>query len=202
MKTNHQDKPFYFHCPKCENDAHFSETHQQADGGAWGCALLFFAPILLPFFLADLLRLRVQCSQCGFVFRRPPMPRSALANFVLISLAFLLLGPIAIAVLIQYPESLAHLPEHSVLAWVETVITNHPQATLWGVLLSLALWVLTAIVWAVIDNVQHHRRLRKKFRKQPEALLPDNRQLAGIRASASPPERSKEEGNPPPPAAV
>jgi len=200
LKTNHEGKPFYFHCPKCENDTHFSEMNQQVDGGAWGCALLFFAPILLPFFLGDLLAARVQCSQCGFVFRRPPMPRSVLANFVLLSFALLLLGAIAITVLIHSPEILVQLPEYSVLSWLEAVIANHSRAVLWGALSLFAFWVLTAIVWAVTDNLQHHRRLREQFRSQPDPFRPASPPVEGSVASAPPPVTPGEE-RPPPPAA-
>ena len=80
---------YYFSCPKCKKNKEFNFTSEQADNT--GCLLFLLGHWFIALLLAGNRQNRVQCGSCGYIFRQPHFPTSAvssLSNWIIIVILF------------------------------------------------------------------------------------------------------------------
>ena len=129
---------YYFHCPSCKSKRSFSTVIEQRSG-LW-LFLLLIGLWIAAFLLAGARRGLVQCDDCRFIFRQPPLPNSPLTKFThwIIFVIFMVVFTIIFAEIGAFDSS--SVPEIKGLSYVESIISNH-----------LRLFILaTAIAWVTI----------------------------------------------------
>jgi len=154
-----QSMKYYFACPRCGNDERFAHPREQSSG--LGCLILLFGGLIPALLFADAIRHRVQCVQCGFIFRQPALPRSS-ASRVAIYVILVVLSFAALTIILAMdPELTSGIPEVSALLTVEAFIAEYPRAVTLTLIPMLALLLLSLLVVSWVSNV----RLRMDMRK-------------------------------------
>ncbi|MHA3773850.1 hypothetical protein ACXR0O_20135 [Verrucomicrobiota bacterium sgz303538] len=157
---------YYFRCPNCGNDERFVTPHEQASN--LGCALLFFGGLLPALVFANYTRNRVQCLNCGYIFRRPPLPSSPLATFAGWIVAVTLIPCVIALLLFASPEIADSLPSFSGIAALEEAIALKPRLAAY--LLVVLVTLILAACWAaaLVSSAKFRKQLSGQYRLTPD----------------------------------
>ncbi len=172
---------YYFMCPCCRSDADFLHVNEESTG----LGLLFFlAGDLLPALLCENARhRRVQCAQCGYIFRRPAFPRTAVSKLAIWIIAILAAFVFVTSLVIAYPEILDLIPQSPILNEAEKLIADNPKVVLF-VLVSTT--VVTVLIFALslfaswVSSYRANAELRKQFETQPKQRDNTSRQTTPV----------------------
>lgn len=172
----------YFKCPNCGIDDEFSLPKEESTGLGF---LLFFFGGFIPWLLyADSTRHRVQCAECGYIFRQPPLPplpRTALSRFATwISGIILVFGAFTL-LLIGIPEVADLLPRISTLTKVEQLVSENPRAITFGLLPMVAVILALCVFVSWASNRKAHRKLRKEFETKSQQDIETEQRTPTIR---------------------
>ena len=165
-----ETKRYYFECPNCSNDERFSELSENS--GGLGCALFFFGGIIPALLYADATRNRIQCPECGNIFRQPPLPRTALSRVALLIICTLLLCPIIVYILASFPEFVTDIALHPWLSYLERAISNNAKPVMLVLVFLFPLLFLMSLLASWVSNYSAHEELRKKHKTCP-TTFPD-----------------------------
>lgn len=150
---------YYFSCPHCGNEEAFSRVEEESSGA--GCLL----PLLFPtavLFNTGPVGPRVQCTECGYIFAQPPLPRTTTSKLALWSLC--LFGAAIFATLMLVVGSDPDLlPDWPVFPRIRQFVLAAPQACLLGVF--AVVMFLISVSWK--SDRRAHRKLKKRFKTQP-----------------------------------
>ena len=131
--------------------------------------LLFFLGGLIPLLLyADTTCHRVQCAECGYIFRQPTLPRTTLSRFATWIIAIILLFGILTLLLIGVPDVADLLPRFPALTKIEQLISKNPRAIIFGLLPMIAAVLTLSVFVSWASNHVAHRKLRKEFETKPK----------------------------------
>ena len=151
---------YYFQCPQCSNEASFYRVEQESSGA--GCLLLTLGGVFPALLYASTTGPRVQCTECGYIFSQPALPRTRASTLALWALGLILsVGTVAFILAAGPGEEL--FPESPVLSRVWQGIMNYPKPILAAV--GAVFVACLAISW--VSDGRAHRELRKQFLIQP-----------------------------------
>ena len=157
---------YYFDCPKCRSNEDFAIV--KTDEGALGC-LLFLLGGILPWLLyEDSTRDRVQCANCGHIFRQPPLPRAPIANYAIAIIILIVLTIASLLLMAAVPELTSWIPNYPSVEALEDFVANHPEAVVASVIPLLVLLVMSAIIVSIVANRRYRRELRGYFETEPK----------------------------------
>lgn len=168
---------YYFKCPNCGSDDEFSVPREESSG----LGLLFFLwgdfiPMLL---YADAAYHRVQCAECGYIFRQPPLPRTTLSKLTTWIIGIIVLFSIFTMFIIGVPQVADLLPQFPALTEMELLISENPRAIIFGLFPMIAAIFALSIFVSWISNRAAHRKLRKEFETKPKRY-PESRHKTSI----------------------
>ena len=156
---------YYFKCPNCKNDEHFSLPSCASTG--LGCLLLILGGFIPALLYAESTRRRVQCSSCGFIFRQPSLPRTPVSDFTTWILGIVLLFGLLTVVLILFPALTALVPDAPLVLNMETFIKNNPKAIGVGLAPIIPLILIVSLLTSWGSNRRAHKLLKTKFKIEP-----------------------------------
>ncbi len=178
---------YYFKCPSCGNDDGFTLPREEPSG--LGFALFLLADSWAAMY-ADAARRRVQCAKCGYLFRQPALPRTAVATLAAWVIGIILLLGLLIICLIVVPEVADLIPPSQALAVIEQFISEYPRVVLLGVLPLIAAILAILVVCAIASWVSSHRarvELRKEFETKPKRHAETRQETATREHQGQPP---------------
>ncbi len=168
---------YYFKCPSCGSDDEFSLPKEESTGLGF---LLFFFGGLIPLLLyADSTCHRVQCAECGYIFRQPPLPRTTRSRLATWIIGIILLFGILTLLMMGVPEVADLLPRFPALTKIEQLISDNPRAIIFGLLPMIAAILALSVLVSWTSNRAAHRELRKEFETKPKQYI-ENKQRTPI----------------------
>ncbi len=180
---------YYFVCPRCGNDQGFAHPREQSSG--LGCLILLFGGLIPALLFADAIRQRVQCGQCGFIFRQPAPPRSSASRVAIWVILVVLVSAALTVILAMNPELTSGIPEVSALLTVEAFIAEYPRAVTLTLIPMLALLLLSLLVVSWVSNVRLRRNMRRTHRiKAGQGSAPRQDQNADAASASGCPSRA------------
>ncbi len=146
---------YYVKCPQCGNNDNFENIKIDRFKGIWR-----FILIPAPFLCSTYKRLR--CPECKFLFKKPPVPQTALAK-----LANIVIGIIAISIFIPIifsnaPDLLKIVSENNLLLLIENFIHENSKSVTIGFLF-ICFTVPVFILISLISNFTLHQRIKKDY---------------------------------------
>ncbi|MCC6488702.1 MAG: hypothetical protein IT364_14485 [Candidatus Hydrogenedentes bacterium] len=157
---------YYFDCPKCRSNKEFAVV--QTDEGELGC-LLFLLGGILPWLLyEDSTKNRVQCTNCGHIFRQPPLPRAPIANYAIAIIILIVLTIGSLLLMAAVPELTSWIPNHAGVEALEDFVAKHPEAVVASVVPLLVVLVISAIIVSIVANRRYRLELRGYFEMEPK----------------------------------
>lgn len=158
---------YYFKCPYCGSDEDFVRS---GDGrsGLRGCLVTALTWPVTAMLFGYGARGPVQCRECGYVFRQPPLPRTSVSRLAGAVVAVVLGFSTLTLVMLLIPESTSVVPDYSVLRGLEALVSRNPRAIVLGVgpmVLLLLVLALTASAWS---NGKAHRAIRREYEIHPK----------------------------------
>lgn len=160
-------KTYYFHCPMCGSDERFAAVNQ--DNVSLGCLIAILGGLLPWLLYADSTRNRVQCMNCGKIFRQPPLPQSPLSNYALAIIILIVLTIFALLIMVAAPEFHAWLPDYPAVASLVELVAKHPEAVVASVLPLFVILVVSGIVVSIVSNRRYRSELREHVHLEPLA---------------------------------
>lgn len=146
---------YYFKCPSCEGNTSFRIPKEQAS--ALPLLLLLIGQILAAVLLIGHRRGRIQCWDCGFIFRQPPPPKSPVSKFAHWIAFVMLLGLIAIIYAELTSIDSSTLPEIPVLLMLEASISTHLRLATFIVSIVFVLLLSSCIIVSFVSNHSFRR---------------------------------------------
>lgn len=166
---------YYFKCPKCKSNDKFMAPSE--DSGGLGCLLFLLGGLLPALIYSSSVSHRVQCGNCGHIFRPPPLPNSPvskLATWIFIVLiTFVFFG----FLMIMEPGFASIVPKYSWLAGFEEVIAEHAYIFAFGLVALALILIITIVFTSTISNSKFRRNLLKEYRTDIEEF-PNNKNSA------------------------
>lgn len=172
---------YYFKCPSCGSDDEFTLPREEPSG--LGLSLFLLGESVSALMYADSVRRRVQCAKCGYLFRQPALPRTAVATLAAWVIGIILLLGLSIICLIVVPEVMDLIPPSQALAVIEQFISEYPRVVLLGVLPLIAAILAILVVCVIASWASSHRarvELRKKFETKPKRHAETKQETATI----------------------
>ena len=157
---------YYFACPACGNDKKFFRTREESTGNT-GC-LIFLLGGFLPFIAFARSRSnRIQCAQCGYVFKRPDLPCSPVATLSLWIVLLIVIAAI-IGVLAELAPSLfTNIPGFRYASAFRRFVEGHSRGVALYLISGIALLFSLAAITSAISNFRYHRKLRSLYSPRP-----------------------------------
>jgi hypothetical protein len=157
---------YYFKCPNCESDDQFTQPVEERSG-LWASLLVFGGLLPTIFYAAEASRRRVQCAQCGYIFKQPPFPKTSLSHLAIAVIGIVLVSALLTTLMILWPEIMSIAPQHPFLSSLEKAIANNPKSIVLGVFPMMLLLIVVALFASWISNVKANKKLRQKFATKP-----------------------------------
>ncbi len=153
---------YYFQCPNCHSDAHFSVPKE--DTGNLGCLLFLLAGWWAWLIYAGGRSGRVQCGSCGFIFQQPAIPRTGVSSLAIGTVAILVC-----AVAVSWAMITMEIePSPAIqLSGMESVIARNPRVMLYVWSVALLLITVSAIVASWVSNIRFRRQFSKQYQIEP-----------------------------------
>lgn len=156
---------YYFKCPNCENDEGFSVPSEKSYG--LGCLLVILGHFLAALLYADAKRHRVQCAQCGYIFRQPSLPRSSVSILAMWVIGIVLVFVLLVCCMMAYPDLTTMVPEHWLISELDKIVADNPRAVTLGLIPMICFLLVASFIASWISNIKVHRQLRKKYKIRP-----------------------------------
>jgi len=157
---------YYFKCPSCRSDDEFALLKEESSG--LGFLLFFFCGLIPALLYADVARRRVQCTKCGYIFRQPPLPRTALSRISTWIIGIIILFLALTSFMIAFPQIVSLFPQSSSLGEVEKLVSDNPRAIILGILPMILLVTVLSMLASWASNRRAHAELKKKFETKPK----------------------------------
>lgn len=156
---------YYFECPSCKNDEVFHIPKE--DSGDLGLNLFFLGGFISALLSADYSSHKIQCSKCGFIFRRPPLPRTSFSKFSMSIVLLMLIFISAFIALAVYPQINNALPEVGIIDSVAAFISMNSRAVAVLITGLIFLILVICLISSYISNLIAHKKLSKKYKITP-----------------------------------
>ena len=155
---------YYFQCPSCKCSGSFSIANEQGPSvpfvlflyGQWLGALLILRCGLR----------RVQCGDCGYIFRQPPLPISPVAKLSKWIGFVMALGAITMIFAMMVSVDPSGFPVVGPIVYFESIISTHLRLFTFVVVIVSVLILASCIVASLFSN----RRFRRDY---PDRLRVD-----------------------------
>jgi len=167
---------YYFNCPKCSNNEAFSMPSESSSG--LGCLLFLLGGILPALLYSNATARRVQCMNCGHIFRQPPLPRSPVSV-----LAMWIFFIIAIFVVLSFfmviiPDLSSIIPKWSFLVSIEDFIKEYPRIFAFCSMAMTATLLLVSLLASFYSNFKFRNEFREHYITTPPAYYSSKRDNA------------------------
>ncbi len=157
---------YYFKCPECDYDESFFSPKEDTSGV--GCLLFLLGGFLPALIYSDATCRRIQCAKCGYIFRQPALPRTALSSLVLWIVLVILFFCAFIFIMISYPEMYQLIPQSQTLSDFEAVISENPRAVVFGIFPMILLILIPSVLASWFSNFNARRELKKICLTKPK----------------------------------
>lgn len=171
---------YYFHCPSCKCSRSFSIPNEQ--GTSAPLVLFLFGQWLAALLILRVSRGRVQCGDCGYIFRQPPLPSSPVAKLAKWIGFVMALGAITMIFAMMVSVDSSGFPDVRPIVYFESIISTHLRLFTFVVVIVSVLIVASCIVASLFSN----RRFRRDY---PDRLKVE----AKVTESTKPLESSRED---------
>lgn len=166
---------YYFKCPGCGSDDEFSRLEEESN--SFGFLIFVIGGFLPALLYADSRRHRVQCLKCGYIFRRPPLPRTTLSKFATWIIWIIIFFSCCTFLMILFPEINSMIPESQTLKEIETFISTNPIAILFGLLPMVPVILIMCLIGSWFSNHAAHRKFRNEFKTTPKRYTETKREI-------------------------
>jgi hypothetical protein len=160
-------KRYYFKCPKCGSDSDFRKVKEEPTDAA---AILF---LLGHFIIAILYGLfgdhwrRIQCAECGHIFRRPALRRSSVSKLSLTVVVLVLLFVCLAMLLAGLGGDVGWFGEYGVVSVVEGFVGRNASAVAISAILMVVCIVGVCLTVCVVSDSVLHRKIRQEYEIKP-----------------------------------
>jgi rubredoxin len=157
---------YYFKCPSCKNNDQFTVPSESSSG--LGCLLLFLGGIIPALLYASATTNRIQCGNCGHIFRQPPLPNSPVSklskSLILIMILFIFSG----FLFVIEPEFGSVIPKYEWLTGLENIIASNPYVVAFFLVAFVLVLSVITVMTSMISNAKFRSNFRKEHKTQPE----------------------------------
>lgn len=157
---------YYFKCPNCGSDDEFTLPKEESSG--LGCLLFLLGGFIPALLYADFTQHRVQCSGCGYIFRKPPLPRTPLSIVTGWIIGIIAIFGVLTSILFAFPDVKYVMPHSPTLMALERIISGNPYAIIFGILPMVAVILLLAIFVSIFSNYKARRALEERYETEPK----------------------------------
>lgn len=156
---------YYFKCPKCKSDERFSSPSE--NNSDLGCVLFIFGGFIPALIYADAVSRRVQCRKCGFIFRKPPFPRTSVSRLAAWVIVIVMLFTFITYFLITFPDLFLLIPEHESISVIEALVVKNPKAVAIGFIGMMFALLVVAFATSWASNLKARSMLKKEYYTNP-----------------------------------
>lgn len=157
---------YYFACPNCGSNRRFTFPQEQQSG--LGCLILLLGGLLPALLYTSAMSRRVQCNDCGFIFRQPPPPGTAVSNFALAVIGIVVVSCMITSLLLLNPGFPAFFRRSPALLALESAVAENPRAIVAGILPMIILLLLVSFFTSWVSTWRARRELRENFEFEPQ----------------------------------
>lgn len=128
-----------------------------------GCLIFLLGGFLAAILFEGGRLRRIQCRRCGHIFRQPSVPKSPVERFACSMISVLLVLGCVAALVFQFPEIGAALPEIPFGTALEKAVLEQPRVAAY--LLAFLFLVLPSfsLIIAMVASVRSRKRLAKDY---------------------------------------
>ncbi len=169
---------YYFNCPQCGQDEQFTSPVEES---GLGCALLFFGGFIPALLYSDARFHRVQCEQCGYMFRQPTLPKTGVAKLaVAILLTQVLAAGIAVTMLCN-PDLARMVPQPVFLEDLRLMASPNANAYVVLAMVTSVTIVVICLLASACSSMAYRLRLSKECELKPKRkkAVKDRQQAPG-----------------------
>lgn len=157
---------YYFSCPSCGSNRDFSVPREETNSSA-GLLLFFFGGFLPWLIYSSNQTGRIQCRNCGYIFRKPQLPSSPMSKFAFWIMCVLVLGLSATTFMVAVPDIYQGILDYTIVDVFVQFVTDHPAPVALGMLATFTtLFVLCTIVH-IIANRRERERVAATYATDP-----------------------------------
>lgn len=135
-----------------------------------GCFLLLLGGIIPALIYADATNNRVQCANCGHIFRQPPLPNSPVSKLSKWLIAGLILFVFLGFLMITIPELASIIPKYKCLSSLEEIIAGNPYTIAFCLSAFCIVFLVTTVMSSIISNAKLRSDFQKEYKTHPEAF--------------------------------
>ena len=170
---------YYFNCPECGDDKGFTRPVERSSG--LGCLLLFLGGIIPAWLYADAQSRRVQCDNCGYIFRQPALPKTGAAKLATAILLILILAGVSAVVLVCSSEVADMVPRPMLLRSFGLTVADNAEAFIVLVAATVVAIIFVCLLGSAFSRIAQRRRLSKDFALRPKrkTMPTDHQAYAG-----------------------
>lgn len=141
---------YYFKCPSCQRNRSFRIPSEQSD--SWPLILFLLGEWVLALLFLGNKGGRVQCGDCGHIFRQPPLPSSPVAKFASWIGFIVFLATFTILIAVVIPLDSTNWPEIGLIAFVEGIMMTHHRLFATVAVVAVALIAVSCVIAGCIAN--------------------------------------------------
>jgi len=152
---------FYFKCPRCKKDERFSMPYEASSDV--GCALLLFGGLIPAIIYEDSRKKRVQCAECGLIFKQPALPKTPVSRMAGWIVGIMVVGFLLTLILIIFSDLIALIPDYGVILYLEAIVAKNPMAIALGMITVMLALLFLAMISSLVSSRKANKKLREKF---------------------------------------
>ncbi len=158
---------YYFECPACGRNRSFHRPAEEPS--STGCMILLVGGFLPALLHSQHYSGRVQCADCGYIFRQPPLPSSPAASLAGWIALIVISAAVFVMLAVSIPEIAELLPTFWGVAFLEELIVQQSRVFALCFLIVPPLILATCLAAGCWSNHKHRQALSKRFHLKPMA---------------------------------
>lgn len=148
---------YYFACPSCRSNRAFTVPREETNSSTG--LLMFLVGGFLPYILYSNNQTgRIQCRDCGYIFRQPQLPNSPMSKFAAWIMFVLVAGLAATTFMVAVPNLYQGILDYTFVDVFVQFVTDHPAPVALGMLATF----LTLFVFCTVVHIIANRRERER----------------------------------------
>lgn len=181
---------YYFACPKCQRDDSFSVPLEESSG--LGCLLLFLGGFIPALLYASAQQHRIQCDNCGYIFRQPCLQKTGVAKLVTAILLIYLAAAVSAVVLLCLPDLASKIATPEFLQDLPPVVSENLGVFAMLVLITYVVTALICLFASASSSAAYKLKLARKMAIRPKPRSGLAERKGDVAVESDGPDRERE----------